>query len=105
MPIVLTAVRPNSLWELSQERDMTITSVLIWLVIGAFAGWLAGVIVKGYGYGLFGNIVVGLLGAVLGGWLLHAIGMGANWGIWGSILGAVLGSVILLFLLRLVRRV
>jgi len=53
---------------------MTIEALIIWLVIGAAAGWLAGQIVKGYGFGLIGNIVVGIIGAVLAGWLLPVAG-------------------------------
>jgi uncharacterized membrane protein YeaQ/YmgE (transglycosylase-associated protein family) len=52
---------------------MSLETLIIWLVIGAIAGWLAGVIVKGYGFGLVGNIVVGILGAIFGGWLFGAL--------------------------------
>ena len=54
---------------------MTIEGLIIWLVIGAIAGWLAGLIVKGYGFGLAGNIVVGIVGAFIAGWLLPRIGL------------------------------
>ncbi|HSV22096.1 MAG TPA: GlsB/YeaQ/YmgE family stress response membrane protein, partial [Xanthobacteraceae bacterium] len=53
---------------------MTIEALIIWLVIGAVAGWLAGLLVKGYGFGLIGNIVVGIVGAIVAGWLLPRIG-------------------------------
>jgi uncharacterized membrane protein YeaQ/YmgE (transglycosylase-associated protein family) len=53
---------------------MTIEGVIIWLVIGAIAGWLAGQIMEGYGFGLIGNIVVGIVGAVIAGWLLPRLG-------------------------------
>ena len=53
---------------------MTIEALIIWLVIGAIAGWLAGLIMKGYGFGLIGNIVVGIVGAFIAGWLLPRIG-------------------------------
>ena len=79
-------------------------SLIIFLLVGAVAGWLAGVIVKGYGFGLLGNIVVGVVGAFLGGFLLarfHVIPMG---GLVGAVISATLGAVILLLLLRLLRR-
>lgn len=83
---------------------MSMEALLIWLVVGAVAGWLAGLIVKGYGFGLVGNIVVGILGAFIGGWLFGSLGLMAGSGIVGSIIGATVGAVILLLLLRLVRR-
>jgi len=60
-----------SLWG---EIVMTVEGLVIWLVIGAIGGWLAGLIMKGYGFGLVGNIVVGIVGAVIAGWLLPRIG-------------------------------
>jgi len=83
---------------------MSLETLIIWLVIGAIAGWLAGVIVKGYGFGLVGNIVVGILGAIFGGWLFGALGLGLSLGIVGTILGATVGAVLLLLLIRFVRR-
>ncbi|ANB75456.1 GlsB/YeaQ/YmgE family stress response membrane protein [Paraburkholderia phytofirmans] len=78
--------------------------IIAWLIIGAIAGWLAGVLVKGGGFGLIVDIIVGIVGAFIGGWLagvLH-ISLGGGW--LGSIITAVIGAVILLFLIRLVRR-
>ncbi|CAB3798877.1 MULTISPECIES: GlsB/YeaQ/YmgE family stress response membrane protein [Paraburkholderia] len=78
--------------------------IIAWLIIGAIAGWLAGVLVKGGGFGLIVDIIVGIVGAFIGGWLagvLH-ISLGGGW--IGSIITAVIGAVILLFLIRLVRR-
>ncbi len=83
---------------------MTLEPLLIFLIIGAIAGWLAGVIVKGYGFGLIGNIVVGILGSFIGGWLFGRFAILQGDGIIGAIVGATVGAVILLFLLRLVRR-
>lgn len=84
---------------------MAMESLLVWLLIGAIAGWLAGIIVKGYGFGLVGNIVVGIVGSLIGGWLFgtYFVGVGGG-GIGSAILGATIGAVILLFLIRLVRR-
>ncbi|MDZ7628343.1 MAG: GlsB/YeaQ/YmgE family stress response membrane protein [Parvularculaceae bacterium] len=83
---------------------MTVESLLIWLLIGAVAGWLAGVIVKGYGFGLIGNIVVGILGAFVGGWLFGVLGISSGAGIIGSVIGATVGAVVMLFIIRLLRR-
>ncbi len=83
---------------------MTLESVLIWLVIGAVAGWLAGIIVKGYGFGLVGNAVIGVLGAVVGGWVFRALGIGTPIGLVGDIVGATIGAVLLLVLIKVVRR-
>ena len=79
------------------------TTIIIWLIVGAIAGWLAGQIVKGHGFGLVGNIVVGIVGAVIAGWLLPMLGLGLP-GILGSIIYAVIGAVILLFLIGLFKR-
>ncbi len=58
---------------------MGIESLLVFLIVGAIAGWLAGLIVKGYGFGLIGNIVVGIIGAFIAGWLLPRIGLVHRW--------------------------
>jgi uncharacterized membrane protein YeaQ/YmgE (transglycosylase-associated protein family) len=78
-------------------------SVLAWIIIGAIAGWLAGLLVKGYGFGLIGNIVVGILGAGLAGILAPRLGLYTE-SFGGNIIAALLGALILLFLVGLVRR-
>ena len=83
---------------------MALESLLIFLIIGAIAGWLAGVIVKGYGFGLLGNIVVGVIGSFIGGWLFSRFALIHSEGILGALIGATVGAVVLLFLIRLVRR-
>jgi uncharacterized membrane protein YeaQ/YmgE (transglycosylase-associated protein family) len=80
------------------------TMNFVWFILlGAVAGWLAGQITKGGGFGLIGNIVVGILGAVIGGWLAGILGIGS-----GSLLGALLiatgGAVVLLFLVSLIKK-
>jgi uncharacterized membrane protein YeaQ/YmgE (transglycosylase-associated protein family) len=77
--------------------------VIIFLVIGALAGWLAGVIMKGGGFGVIGNIVVGVVGAFLGGWLLPKLGVSIG-GDFGGFITAVIGAVILLFIVRLIKK-
>lgn len=83
---------------------MGIESILVIILIGAIAGWLAGQIVKGFGFGLLGNIVVGIVGAFVAGAIFPVIGLGFGGGILGSIIHATLGAVILLFLIKLVKR-
>ncbi len=83
---------------------MEVESIVVWLVIGAVAGWLAGVIVKGGGFGLIGDIVVGIIGAVIAGWLLPYLHINIGSGIVASIIDAVIGAVILLVILRLIKR-
>ena len=77
-------------------RMVVIESLIVWLIIGAIAGWLAGQIVKGYGLGLVGNIVVGIIGAIIAGWLLPMIGFVLVGGYLAAIINAVIGAVILL---------
>ena len=83
---------------------MTLESILIFLLIGAVAGWLAGLIVKGFGFGLIGNIVVGVLGAFIAGYVFPAIGVSLGAGIVGAIIHATIGAVILLLVVRVIKR-
>ncbi len=78
-------------------------SLLWFLLIGLIAGWLAGVIMKGSGYGVIGDIIIGILGSFIGGHVLGWLGMGA-YGLIGSLLTALLGAIILIFIVRLVKR-
>jgi uncharacterized membrane protein YeaQ/YmgE (transglycosylase-associated protein family) len=83
---------------------MALETLVILLLIGAVAGFLAGLIVEGYGFGLVGNIVVGIVGAILGGWLLPRIGIFTTGGVVAEIITATIGSVILLFVIGLFSR-
>jgi uncharacterized membrane protein YeaQ/YmgE (transglycosylase-associated protein family) len=74
-----------------------------WIVIGLIAGFLAGKVMKGGGYGIIVDIILGLLGAILGGWLFGLLGMGAGGFIW-SILVAFVGAVILVWITRLLKK-
>ncbi|MFK2889629.1 GlsB/YeaQ/YmgE family stress response membrane protein [Dyella flagellata] len=78
--------------------------ILAWLIIGAIAGWLAGQFVKGSGFGLLVDIIVGIAGAFIGGWLTGVLGIHLGGGWIMSIITATLGAVVLLFLIRLVKR-
>ena len=79
-------------------------SFLFFLIVGLVAGWLAGVLVKGSGFGIIGDLVVGVIGAFLGGWLFSTFGASLGGGLLGSIIVATLGAVVLLFIVRLVKR-
>jgi len=83
---------------------MDVQALIIWLVVGAIAGWLAGMVVKGGGYGLIGDIVVGILGGLFAGWLLPQVGIVIGSGIIAAIIDAFIGAVILLIALRLIKR-
>lgn len=82
---------------------MEVTSLLMFLAIGAVAGWLAGILMKGGGFGLLGNIVVGIIGAVIGGFVFGLLGITTS-GLIGALITAVVGAGILLFLVGLVKR-
>jgi len=83
---------------------MDAQSIIVWLIVGAIAGWLAGMVVKGGGYGLVGDIIVGIIGALIAGWLLPQLGIIIGGGIIAAIINAFIGAVILLIILRLVKR-
>jgi len=78
--------------------------IIVWLIIGAVAGWLAGMLVKGGGFGLIGDIVVGIVGALIGGWLAGVLGIGIGGGFIASVITAVIGAVILLLIVRAIKR-
>jgi uncharacterized membrane protein YeaQ/YmgE (transglycosylase-associated protein family) len=78
--------------------------LLVFLLVGAIAGWLAGLIVRGFGFGLIGNIVVGIIGALVAGYLFPRLGVGLPAGMIGEILSAVVGAVIVLVIIGLIRR-
>jgi uncharacterized membrane protein YeaQ/YmgE (transglycosylase-associated protein family) len=83
---------------------MTIETILIWILVGAVAGWLAGLVVRGGGFGLVGNIVVGIIGAFLGGWLFGVLGFAIGAGIINTIFTAFIGAVVLLLIARVIKR-
>jgi uncharacterized membrane protein YeaQ/YmgE (transglycosylase-associated protein family) len=83
---------------------MDVQGIIIWIIVGAIAGWLAGMVVKGGGFGLIGDIIVGIVGAVIAGWLLPQLGIVIGSGIIAAIIDAFIGAVILLIILRLIKR-
>lgn len=82
---------------------MTVEAILIIILIGAIAGWLAGVLVKGWGFGLIANIFIGIIGAFIGGLIFRELGISIGSGILGSIIVATIGAVVLLLVIGLIR--
>jgi uncharacterized membrane protein YeaQ/YmgE (transglycosylase-associated protein family) len=81
-----------------------IDSIIIMLIVGAIAGWLAGQIVRGFGFGLLWNVVIGIVGAFIGVWLLTQLGFVPFSGFVGSIVNAVIGAVVLLVIVGFIKR-
>lgn len=86
---------------------MDLMSILIWIVLGAVAGWAAGQIMKGSGFGLTGNVIVGIIGSFLGGWLAGQLGIGGA--VTGgfsvaSVITAIIGASVLLFIIGLIKK-
>lgn len=82
---------------------MTLQSFVILLLVGALAGWISGLIAKGQGFGLLGNIIVGIIGAFLGGFCFRLVGLAA-YGFLAQLICAVLGALLFLWLLRFIRK-
>ena len=78
---------------------------MIWtIVVGIIAGWLAGVVMKGGGYGVIWDLILGIAGAVIGGWIFGYAGASAGGGMIGSIVVATIGAIVLIFISRLLKR-
>jgi len=75
-----------------------ITGLIWWIIVGLIAGWLAGKIMKGSGYGALVDILLGMVGAIVGGWILRILGFYSSGGLISSILVATLGAVVLVWL-------
>jgi uncharacterized membrane protein YeaQ/YmgE (transglycosylase-associated protein family) len=90
---------------LTDKGKEDINMNIVWFVlVGLVAGWLAGVLMKGGGFGVLGDIVVGIIGALIGGFLFSALGVSAGGGLLGAIIVATIGAVVLILLLRLIKR-
>ncbi len=77
---------------------------LVWIVCGMIAGWLAGLVMKGGGYGILVDIILGILGGILGGWVFGLLGIWPAGGMIGSIIVAFVGAVILVAITRLIKK-
>lgn len=78
--------------------------VLYWIIVGLIAGWLAGQVMKGGGYGVLVDIVLGILGGIVGGWIFGQLGLSAGGGMIGSIIVAFVGAVVLVAITRVLKR-
>ncbi len=83
---------------------MTLQTLIVILIIGAVSGWLAGIIRQGYGFGLLGNIVIGIIGSFVGDFLFNQLGVSISEGLLGTIIRSVIGALILLFLIGLFKK-
>jgi len=81
-----------------------LSGLVWWIVVGLIAGWLAGKVMRGGGFGVLMDIVIGMVGAVIGGWVFGLLGIYSNGGLIGSVLVAFVGAVILLWLVRMMKK-
>lgn len=79
--------------------------IVVLLLVGLIAGWLAGLIVRGRGFGMIGDLIIGVIGAFIGSWIFAALGIFIGMGLVGAIISATIGAVVLVAIIRLVRRV
>jgi uncharacterized membrane protein YeaQ/YmgE (transglycosylase-associated protein family) len=79
-------------------------SIITWIIVGGIAGWLAGLLVQGGGFGVLGDIIIGIVGAVIAGYLFPALGLPLGSGIVAAVIDALIGAVVLILIIRLVRR-
>ncbi len=84
--------------------DLSVSTIIWWLVVGLIAGFLAGLVMRGGGFGIVGDIIAGIIGAFIGGWLFSLLGISAGGGLIGSIIVAFVGACILVGILRLISR-
>jgi len=99
---VLFIARENLSKTIHLNKEI-VMEFIYFIVIGAIAGWAAGKIFKGEGFGLIGNIIVGMVGALLGGWVLGLVGLSFG-GLVGSLITAIIGALLLLWIVSLIRK-
>lgn len=80
-------------------------SLLVFIIIGILAGWVASLLARGGGMGIIGDFVVGVAGSIIGGYILDWFGIYRGHGFWGSVLTAIIGAVVLLFVIKLVKKI
>jgi uncharacterized membrane protein YeaQ/YmgE (transglycosylase-associated protein family) len=81
-----------------------LSGLVWWILVGLIAGWLAGKVMKGGGFGVLMDIVIGMVGSIIGGWVFGLLGLYSSGGLIGSVLVAFVGAVILLWLVRVIKR-
>lgn len=79
--------------------------IITFLLVGLIAGWIAGVITKGTGFGIVGDIVVGIIGAFIGSWLFGLLKLPVSYGFFGEIVVSAIGAVVLLLVIHFIRRI
>ena len=89
----------------SLTNESLLVALIIWIVIGAFIGWLAGVLLQGGGFGFVADALIGVFGSVVAGWLFPRLGLPLGHGLIGSILASVAGALIVVVVIKLLRRV
>jgi uncharacterized membrane protein YeaQ/YmgE (transglycosylase-associated protein family) len=87
------------------NSENLLVAFLIWIVVGAIIGWLAGLLVQGGGFGFLVDALIGIFGSVVAGWLFPRLGLSLGHGLLGSILASILGAVIVVVVIRLLRRI
>jgi uncharacterized membrane protein YeaQ/YmgE (transglycosylase-associated protein family) len=87
-----------------KKEDLSTMNFIIWLLMGALAGWAAGQLLKGHSFGLLWNIIYGLIGGVVGGWLFGMLGVGLGGGLLGDFIAAVVGAIIVIIVVGEVRK-
>jgi uncharacterized membrane protein YeaQ/YmgE (transglycosylase-associated protein family) len=97
----LIRFRPETVEKKKEANEM---GLIYWIVVGLIAGWLAGQVMKGGGYGVLFDIILGIVGGIVGGWVFGMLGIWPGGGIIGSIIVAFIGAVILVWISRLMKR-
>jgi uncharacterized membrane protein YeaQ/YmgE (transglycosylase-associated protein family) len=86
------------------KEDPMLSFLLWWVIVGLIAGWAAGKIMKGGGYGTVMDIVLGMVGAVVGGWIFNALGIYPGGGLVASIIVAIVGAIIIIWISRMIKK-
>lgn len=87
------------------STENLLIAILVWIIVGAIVGWLAGLLVQGGGFGFLADALIGIFGSVVAGWLFPRIGVPLPHGLIGSILASIVGAVIVIVVIRLIRRI
>ena len=101
---MLIAVARLGAYSGQRQEDGMISVLIWWIIVGLIAGWAAGKIMRGAGYGPAVDIVLGMVGAVVGGWIFNALGIYPGGGILGSVVVAIIGAMLLIWLSRLLKK-
>ena len=86
------------------NSENLLVAFLVWIIVGAIIGWLAGLLVQGGGFGFIADALIGIFGSVVAGWLFPRLGIPLGGGLIGSILASIVGAIIVIVIIRLLRR-